>query len=751
MPTVPFTFAPSVDQQPSQTPRMSAPFVQPMENHAPTLLSQVGNATEQTGLGLMREGQTIGDRVRDTMDESLAKQADTQFLQNAITVLHDPQSGYLNTRGMDAQTQRDAAVVAIAKARQDARETLTNPLQQRMFDMAANDHTLNFHRQILDHQHDQVTQYGIQQGQDRADSMNILARMAYLDGRMSDYKKYASASQDEVLNVAALHGAAPDSDVAQAMLREKRTDLVRGVTIGLLDKHQFDEAKQYFTLEQGNIDMRAAEQLGTAVKAEYDRNLTETKGDSFLAAAQKGGSVPYTYGSLATGSTINPMKITDVPGSPRPDGRTHDGYDIAMPAGTAVTAPLDGKVVKVWNDEQFGGGLSMRVQLADGNTLGIAHLSAANLNEGDSVNKGQVIALSGKSGNATGDVLHVALQDPDGKYVDYFAASKAQPDPAGKADPNVLERAIQMAKSDGSLDPYQQKQVVRYMESEHSKERAIQEQQYQGVKQNVVDQLVQNDGRWDLIPASLKTQLRPSDVQGFQDMQDAEKLAKSDLDTQIKYYSLPPEQRTPAWVKDNYQNLKPGTFMGLLKNADELQRSADNLPEAKVQDTMFRASLADNGFKNLLDPKTDDDKLKLLQLRSSIDDVATSMQGVLRRKLKPEEWQNVLDSQLKNQVFEERGRMVPWPAMGKIALSQITHQGPFITQDDLHYSQPVPAGLAPAPELRQTFVMSGGKKIYLADIPPARRMEYEIKRVVNGLPISEQAIADDWVHFGMPK
>jgi murein DD-endopeptidase MepM/ murein hydrolase activator NlpD len=572
-----------------------------------------------------------------------------------------------------------------------------------------------------------------------------------LQGRKDDYQKYLGNATDAVLKVAQLNGAAPESDVAQAMLRAKNSDLVRGVTVGLLGNHQYAEAKQYLDAQQDNIDMRTSDMLTDAVKSEYDRNLTETKGDAFLAAAQNGGTVPHTYGPLATGSTINPMKITDVPGSPRPDGRVHDGYDIAMPPGTPVTSPLDGKVVKVWNDDQFGGGLSMRVQLADGNTLGIAHLSAANVNEGDSVNKGQPIALSGKTGNATGPVLHVALQGPNGQHIDYFSASKAQPDQAGIADPNVLQRAIDMAKGDSSLDPFQQKRVISYMWSEHGKERSDQEQQYQEVKGQIVDQLAQNGNNFDVLPASLKAQLRPSDAQAFQDMQDGDKLAKSDLDTQIKYYSMPPEQRTPAFVKDNYQNLKPGTFLSLLKNANDLQQNADNLPEANVQDTMFRNALLQNNFTNLLYPKTDEDKQKTLQMRGDVDDLATSMQAALGRKLRPDEWQNVLDSQLKNNVFVERARTVPWPMLGKIALGQATGQPALITQDDLHYGQQLPlAQVAPA-DLGKTYVMSGGRKVYLADVPPGQKMKYELNRFRSGLPITEQGIADDWVHFGMPK
>ncbi len=872
--TVPDIFAPSVPVQPMPFVAATAPLVVPMHNAAPGLLQQTGQTLSQAGEVATEQGNTIGDAVQQTVDGAQAKAAETQFLKSSQAILYDPQGGYFNTRGMDAQTQSAATSKALDKALSTARETLTTPMQQRMFDLAMNDHIMSINQQMWNHQHQQVTQFSIQQYQDHADSMMMQARDAYLGGRMQDYQKNSDAAVGDILKVAELNGAAPETDLARGMLRAKRGELVQGITMGLIQNHQYDEARQYLKSQQDQIDMRTADMLGNVVKSEYDRNLTETKGDAFLAAAQSGGvaqsgdrfmavpnpkglvekgnlpiwnrpivknadgtvsseystsfqddqghevlvptvvngkfltpdgtkppegsaaeaamfraawdhylktgenlgkfdnaqdadayaqqlhsrdmsapsKVPYTYGPLATGSTINPMRVTDVPGSPRPGGRTHDGYDIAMPLGTPVTAPLDGKVVKVWNDTQFGGGLSMRVQLADGNTLGIAHLSAANVNEGDSVNKGQPIALSGKSGNATGSVLHVALQNPEGQYVDYFGASKAQPDRAGIADPDVLDRAIAMAQNDSSLDPFQQRQVIRYMKSEHTNERVIQDQQYQDAKQQAVDWLAQNNNDYAAMPAPLKTALRPSDQQALQDVQDEQTLAKSDLNTQIKFWSLPPEQRTPAWVKENYQNLKPGTFMSLLTKSTELQQNADNLSEAKVQDTMWRNALQENNFGNLAFPKTDDDKQKALQLRASVEDLATSMQTALGRKLRPEEWQNVLNSQLKNSVFVERARAIPWSFLGKMLVNSNV-PGTYLppTEDDLHYGQQMPLSQVSPADLGKTYVMSGGRKVYLADIPAGQKVQYELNRFRRGLPITEQGIADDWVHFGMPK
>jgi murein DD-endopeptidase MepM/ murein hydrolase activator NlpD len=732
MPMVPETFAPSVTQGDTPTVPATGPWLSPMKNSAPSLLSQTGDTLARAGATAAQLGNTIGDRVQDTMDDALTKSAETQFLKSSQDVLYSPQGGYLFTRGLDAQTQWDPAAQALAKARQDARSTLTNPIQQRMFDQVTNDHMLTLGRTMADHQHGQVTQYGIQTGQDRADSMNILAKAAFLQGRMDDYQKYAGQARDEVLQVAGLSGAAPDSDIAQAMLRTKHTDLVHGITTGLLDDHKYDQAKQFFEAEQPNIDMRTGEVLANAVKTEYDRNLTETKGDAFLAAAaskQSGGdgSVPYTYGALATGSTINPMRITDVPGSPRPDGRTHDGYDIAMPAGTQVTAPLDGKVVKVWNDEQFGGGLSMRVQLADGNTLGIAHLSAANLKEGDTVNQGQVMALSGATGNATGNVLHVALTDPDGKKIDYFGASKAQPDQAGIAAANVLQNAIDAAKNDDSLDPFQQKKVIQYMESQHAHERGIQEQQYQENKQNVVDALAQNGWNYNALPSAMKAQLRPSDAQAFQEEQDDAARKASEIGLRANWLENP-DQQTVSAVNEAYakHQLTDTGYLSALREATDLQSNPQKVQQASIDHDQLTDILSLNQLPNIAQPKSDGDKLQRVQLETAIK------------------------AEINNQQ-EKNNRKLTWDEKGQIARDMVI--------DKVYTSTPTlwmggtlkPTAILSPDEINKATVFVGGEKVKLTDIPPQYQSQAMQDLQAHRLPTTQANIAAWWVKKGKPQ
>lgn len=90
--------------------------------------------------------------------------------------------------------------------------------------------------------------------------------------------------------------------------------------------------------------------------------------------------------------------------------------DFKMKRGTKITAAREGVVVRVKEDGWLGGwnrkyrshGNNIVIQHADGSRAGYWHLQkdGALVSVGDSVKKGQVIALSGKTGYAAMPHLH---------------------------------------------------------------------------------------------------------------------------------------------------------------------------------------------------------------------------------------------------------------------------------------------------------------------------------------------------------
>lgn len=89
-------------------------------------------------------------------------------------------------------------------------------------------------------------------------------------------------------------------------------------------------------------------------------------------------------------------------------GRLHTGVDIGVPLGSPVYAADSGTVIAAGRDGAYG----LRVVVYHGNGVSTlyAHLSAIKVSPGAKVSQGQVIALTGQSGDATGPHLHFEIR-----------------------------------------------------------------------------------------------------------------------------------------------------------------------------------------------------------------------------------------------------------------------------------------------------------------------------------------------------
>lgn len=67
-----------------------------------------------------------------------------------------------------------------------------------------------------------------------------------------------------------------------------------------------------------------------------------------------------------------------------------------------ILACADGKVTDIWQDEAFGGGLSLHIDYDNGFGSDFKHLSETLVNVGDRVVQGQQVAVMGNSGWASG-------------------------------------------------------------------------------------------------------------------------------------------------------------------------------------------------------------------------------------------------------------------------------------------------------------------------------------------------------------
>lgn len=108
--------------------------------------------------------------------------------------------------------------------------------------------------------------------------------------------------------------------------------------------------------------------------------------------------------SLNVYDFVFPLQGYNVDNAPFTDyfgtrGGKHRGVDIAVPVGTPVLASWAGKVVKVYRNPYTGPGYGVVIKHAEGVMTKYFHLSEINVDVGDEVFQGQVIGLSGNTGN----------------------------------------------------------------------------------------------------------------------------------------------------------------------------------------------------------------------------------------------------------------------------------------------------------------------------------------------------------------
>ncbi len=120
-------------------------------------------------------------------------------------------------------------------------------------------------------------------------------------------------------------------------------------------------------------------------------------------AGSPNGAV-YDYLRCPSGA---PMWFRNDWGNPRSGGRTHKGTDIFAAKGTKVIATIGG-TVRIRNGGL--GGKAIWLYGSDGNAYYYAHLNSWKVSTGARVNKGELIATVGNTGNASGGANHTHFQ-----------------------------------------------------------------------------------------------------------------------------------------------------------------------------------------------------------------------------------------------------------------------------------------------------------------------------------------------------
>jgi len=130
---------PTVDQAAGgMQPFSPGEAVAPVQNFTPQQISKVGEEELKLGNAMV----TIGDKIQDDYDDAVVKKLDVEFATKAQKIFHDPQGGYMYSKGQDATSRAGATVDTLAGLRKEFEGKLENDTQRRMFARVADRHML---------------------------------------------------------------------------------------------------------------------------------------------------------------------------------------------------------------------------------------------------------------------------------------------------------------------------------------------------------------------------------------------------------------------------------------------------------------------------------------------------------------------------------------------------------------------------------------------------------------------------------
>ncbi|MDR5907460.1 peptidoglycan DD-metalloendopeptidase family protein [Franzmannia qiaohouensis] len=190
------------------------------------------------------------------------------------------------------------------------------------------------------------------------------------------------------------------SEVAQlSNLLEKKLDFRRDTRRGdrfqvlvesdLIDGQSLDSRVLAVKYEGARMDL-------TVIRNSSDNRFYTPEGYSLDPAFDR---YPFD-GNYRMSSSFNLRRKHPVTGRVSP----HYGTDWAMPIGTSIHAPADGRVEKVGNHPLAGRFIVVRHD--NGYRTRYLHLSQPLVSRGDRVSMGETIAKSGNTGRSTGPHLH---------------------------------------------------------------------------------------------------------------------------------------------------------------------------------------------------------------------------------------------------------------------------------------------------------------------------------------------------------
>lgn len=226
---------------------------------------------------------------------------------------------------------------------------------------------------------------------------NMLANLVKIKEEIADKEAQLEEELQEVEDIEA--EVNEDKEAVEIMIEGKQTQLESyrnsiGDYEGVLAQLAADEAALDAQIEEAERQAREAAEAAAAAGNPVVINYT---GGAFQWPVSTGGVITSTFG-------------------PR-WGTVHRGLDIGCPTGTPIVAGESGTVIGAGYEGSMGN--YVIIDHGGGVTTVYMHNSSLCCSTGDSVARGQVIALAGSTGDSTGPHCHFGLRI-NGEYVDPY-------------------------------------------------------------------------------------------------------------------------------------------------------------------------------------------------------------------------------------------------------------------------------------------------------------------------------------------
>lgn len=558
----------------SNLPMVQAPTP---DNAGPEQLVQAGRAITNAG--------TVGANIFENELREQNKARVTEAMTALTKYRNDStygDNGWTRLRGKNALDRPNGLTLDdeygedIEKEIEALANGLGNDAQRAVFKEAATGLAIDYRSRIQSHVAAEGDAYKIETYSGMADTGSRQLALATSEQEIIEARGMITSAADQIFD---LKGTAPEA--RQETIRKLLTPGHTAQLANILASEDIDGAEAYLNKHADDLTPEAYSKISSTITEQRAIITGGNIGEEIFAggAAQAGATAPQTVlmpfqGDFGLSSQFGEKRAGRAP------GYSHGGIDASTPVGTPLRAGADG-TVRVKQGSKYG--TYVDLELDDGTTLRMAHLSSAEVKDGTRVRQGQVIAKSGGArgdpgaGNSTGPHLHYEVR-VGGKTVDPASWHQGQPKTGtggrGAGRPNMQQMLEELYAQD--LPPRIEQEAERKIRSLHSASQQAEAERDDAILSKAYEEI----DRTGSLPASTRAALVGADMANV-----LPSLRSFEKATQERAKGVPVDEASGL---EAYGRVQVGIANGEIRDVSHLMQFKPFVP-----DTLFKQLLDD--------------------------------------------------------------------------------------------------------------------------------------------------------------